>query len=87
MHVDLSLYQDLETFDESMLDWDTYYNNEPFWNVIRQLDPVALMADAGFSDDGVIQQLVSRVSNQSPVFVEGRNSGGRSNWFIFGARK
>lgn len=86
-HVDLSLYQDLDSFDESMLDWDTYYNNEPFWNVIRQMDPVGLMTDAGFPADGVIQQLVSRVSNQSPVFAEGRNSGGRSNWFIFGARK
>ncbi len=87
VHVDLSLYQDLDSFDESMLDWDTFYNNEPFWSVIRQMDPARLMADAGFSSDNVIQQLVSRVSNQSPVFEEGRNSGGRSNWFIFGARK
>ena len=45
------------------------------------------MAEAGFQEDKVIQQLVSRVSNQSPVFEEGRNSGGRSNWFIFGAQK
>ncbi len=87
MHVDLSLYQDLDSFDEAMLDWDTYYNNEPFWSVIRQMDPPSLMAEAGFSKDKVIQQLVSRISNQSPVFADGRNSGGRSNWFIFGAQK
>ncbi len=78
---------DLEPFDEAMLDWDTYNNNEPFWSVIREADPVALMTDAGFTPGSVIERLVSRVSNQSPVFEEGRNSGGRSNWFIFGARK
>ena len=87
MHVDLSLYQDLDPFDEAMLDWDTYFNNEPFWNVVRQRKPEAMMTAAGFSKDSVIERLVSRVSNQSPVFAEGRNSGGRSNWFIFGARK
>lgn len=87
MHVDLSLYQDLDPFDEAMLDWDTYFNNEPFWNVVRQRDPADMVESAGFARDQAIEHLVSRVSNQSPVFAEGRNSGGRSNWFIFGARK
>jgi ubiquinone/menaquinone biosynthesis C-methylase UbiE len=87
LHVDLSFYQDLDPFDEAMLDWDTYFNNEPFWNVVRQLKPAGMMSAAGFAEDQVIERLVSRVSNASPVFVEGRNSGGRSNWFIFGARK
>ena len=87
LHVDLSLYRDLDPFDEAMLDWDTYNNNEPFWSVIRQSDPVEVMTAAGFAPDSVIQRLVSRVSNKSPVFQDGRNSGGRANWFIFGARK
>jgi len=87
LHVDLSIYRELDPFDEAMLDWDTYYNNEPFWNVIRQMEPTDLMEECGFSRDSVIERLVSRVSNQSPVFAEGRNSGGRSNWFVFGARK
>jgi SAM-dependent methyltransferase len=87
LHVDLSIYRDMHPFDEAMLDWDTYYNNEPFWAVIRQMEPADLMAGAGFRRDAVIERMVSRVSNQSPVFAEGRNSGGRSNWFVFGARK
>lgn len=87
LHVDLSLYQDLDLFDEAMLDWDTHFNNEPFWNVVRQRKPAEMMAAAGFPEDQLIERLVSRVSNTSPIFVEGRNSGGRSNWFIFGARK
>jgi hypothetical protein len=70
-----------------MLDWDTYFNNEPFWNVVRQRKPADMMETAGFPRENLIERLVSRVSNQSPVFAEGRNSGGRSNWFIFGARK
>lgn len=87
LHVDLNIYRGLDVFDEAMLDWDSHYNNEPFWSVYRQMDPVALMTGAGFAAANVIQRHCSRVSNGSPVFQDGRNAGGRQIWYVLGARK
>ena len=85
-HVDLAVYHHMNEFDQFMLSWDTYNNNEPFWNAYREMDPTALMGEAGFADDAIFDTLVARKAGKNSAFVKGQNSGGRSFWEIFGAR-
>ena len=85
-HVDLAVYHHMDAFDQFMLSWDTYNNNEPFWNAYREMDPTALMGEAGFAEDAIFDSLVARKAGQNSAFVKGQNSGGRSFWEIFGAR-
>ena len=86
-HVDLAVYRHMDAFDQFMLSWDTYNNNEPFWSAYREMDPAALMGEAGFAEETIFDTLVARKAGQNSAFVKGQNSGGRSFWEIFGARK
>jgi len=86
-HVDLAVYRHMDAFDQFMLSWDNYNNNEPFWSAYREMDPAALMREAGFAEDAVFDSLVARKAGQNSAFVKGKNSGGRSFWEIFGAGK
>ncbi|HEY9091224.1 MAG TPA: class I SAM-dependent methyltransferase, partial [Parasphingorhabdus sp.] len=36
-----------------ILDNETYYNNEPFWGAMRELDQLKLAQDAGFPADTI----------------------------------
>ena len=87
VHVDLSLYSGMDPFDAFMLDWDTRHNNEPFWSVFRMLDPTDLITAAGFAAEDVTSGHISRTAVADHVFSDNRDSGGRKNWEILGARK
>lgn len=87
LHVDLALYDGMDPFDAFMLDWDTHHNNEPFWGTFREMDPAALMTEAGFPAETLVSALVSRTGHAAHVFSDKRDSGGRKFWQILGARK
>jgi hypothetical protein len=38
----------MDPFTQFILDNETYYNNEPFWGAMRDLDQVKLAREAGF---------------------------------------
>ena len=86
-HVDLAVYHHMDAFDQFMLSWDNYNNNEPFWSAYREMDPTALMDEAGFAANAIFDTLVARKAGQNSAFVKGQNSGGRSFWEIFGATR
>ena len=65
----------MDAFDQFMLSWDNYNNNEPFWNAYREMDPAALIREAGFAEDTVFDALVARKAGQNSAFVKGKNSG------------
>ncbi|MBT4489426.1 MAG: class I SAM-dependent methyltransferase [Rhodospirillaceae bacterium] len=87
LHVDLSLYEGMDPFEAFMLDWDTRHNNEPFWTTFREMDPKALMTEAGFSAERVVSAHISRTGLAAHVFSDNRDSGGRKNWQCIGASK
>ena len=87
LHVDLSLYEGMDPFEAFMLDWDTRHNNEPFWTTFREMDPKALMTEAGFSAERVVSAHISRTGLAAHVFSDNRDSGGRENWQCIGASK
>ena len=86
-HVDLAGFRHWDAFDQFMLSWDTINNNEPFWNTYREMEPHELMREAGFEEETIFEDLIARKAGKNSAFVKGRNSGGRSFWEVFGARK
>ncbi len=53
IHADLPPFDKMDEFKKFILDNETYYNNEPFWGAMRDLDLVALSAAAGFPKDAI----------------------------------
>lgn len=53
IHADLPPFDHSDLLSEFILDNETYYNNEPFWGPMRDMDQIQLAVDAGFSRDAV----------------------------------
>ena len=53
IHADLPPFDLMSPFTQFILDNETWYNNEPFWGAMRELDQVQLAIDAGFPADSV----------------------------------
>ena len=48
IHADLPPFDLMDPFTQFILDNETWYNNEPFWGAMREMDQVALAEKAGF---------------------------------------
>lgn len=53
IHADLPPFDLMDPFTQFILDNETYYNNEPFWGAMRELDQVALAEKAGFPRESI----------------------------------
>ena len=53
VHADLPPFDKMDPFAQFILDNETYYNNEPFWGAMRQMDQLELARRAGFKADQV----------------------------------
>lgn len=49
VHGDFPGYAGVDPLTQSMIDWDTYNNHEPFWGPMRDMDLVADTVAAGFA--------------------------------------
>jgi ubiquinone/menaquinone biosynthesis C-methylase UbiE len=61
LHMELPPNSQLSPFDSFYLDWDSYYNNEPFYKPYRDLRPEQLCADAGFAPERYVQFVIPSV--------------------------
>ncbi len=48
IHADLPPFDLMDPFTQFILDNETWYNNEPFWGAMRDMDQLALAEKAGF---------------------------------------
>jgi len=53
IHADLPPFDLMDPFTQFILDNETYYNNEPFWGAMREMDQIQLAKDAGFDPDTI----------------------------------
>lgn len=61
LHMELPPNEQLSAYDAFYLDWDSYYNNEPFYKPFRDLSPVELVRAAGFDAKKFVQFVVPSV--------------------------
>ncbi|MFK7828602.1 MAG: class I SAM-dependent methyltransferase [Congregibacter sp.] len=66
LHMELPPNDSLEPYDAFYLDWDAYYNNEPFYKAFRDQDFTTLREQAGFSADKHLQFITPQYSFLSP---------------------
>lgn len=79
-----------DLFDEFMMDWDTYNNNEPFWGPSHDIDYHKLAAEAGFDRDQVLPTLAPSALADAKGRTGKHQCGdfaGAGEWFLFIARK
>jgi SAM-dependent methyltransferase len=53
IHADLPPFDKMDPFGQFILDNETYFNNEPFWGAMREMDQIRLAEDAGFRREDV----------------------------------
>lgn len=48
IHAEAPQFEGVDTYTQFLLDYDTYYNNEPFWGAFHDTDLKQLATDVGF---------------------------------------
>jgi len=88
---------ELSAYDGFYLDWDSWYNEEPFYKIFRDQDPATLCAEAGFPAENYFQTVVPSLGWYGEEAVEkaiagpaqmGTNTGRLADgvqWFHFGS--
>ncbi|SFO02979.1 class I SAM-dependent methyltransferase [Sphingomonas sp. OK281] len=90
LHVEQPQYApDMPLFEQAMRDWDAFYNNEPFWSRMHEMDLDAAMIDAGFDPDGLIHGGVTGVVDRD-LFPDAQDDdtedyGRKAAWHVIGA--
>jgi len=91
----------MSAYDGFYLDWDCYYNDEPFYKTFRDQDPKSLCAKAGFEPDKYLQfvvpslgfygeETVNAAIDSASASVDSDKTGRLADgiqWFGFGAWK
>ncbi|MDX1294012.1 MAG: SAM-dependent methyltransferase, partial [Hyphomonas sp.] len=77
-------------FEQAMRDWDAFYNNEPFWSRMHELDLDEQMEKAGFDRSKLIHGGVTAVVDKDlfPDAAEDETEdyGRKAAWHVVGAR-
>lgn len=86
-HLDMCFYESMSPFNGFMMMFDGTHNNEPFWDTLRSMNPTTLLTEAGFDEDKLIMQQISRAYSGQTVFSQGKSDGGRGTWQVIGGHK
>ena len=99
INMELPPNRELQPYDQFYLDWDCYYNKEPYYRAFRDQSPEDLVEAGGFARSGYFQFAVPQYSfTPLDKFVEAVNApptldgdtgrlSASLNWFGFGAWK
>ena len=100
LHMELPPNAQLSPYDAFYLDWDSSYNNEPYYKPFRDLVPQQLCEQAGFSSANYVQFVVPSIAwfgeqaianaVRAPGSVDSDKTGRLSDglqWYCFGAWK
>lgn len=91
LHIEQPQYTpDMSFYEQFMRDWDAYYNAEPYWGHMHDLQPVDLMQEAGVDPADFMQVGVKAVNDLDQKKADGQvtEDYGRSPiWNVFGGWK
>ena len=92
LHVEQPQYgEGMSLFEQAMRDWDAFYNNEPFWTKMHEVDLDEWMTNAGFKKDDLIHGGVAAIVDKD-VFPDAADDdsedfGRKAAWHVVGARR
>jgi len=89
-HLEVPPYAGMDLYDQHMLDWDTYNNNEPFWGASHEISYEKPGTEAGFAAENLVQTLTPSAlvdaRKRTGVF-QGGDFAGAGQWFLYLGRK
>ena len=98
-HTELTPVSNMDLFDAFYIDWDAYYNNEPFYQTYTSLDPEDWVTGAGFAADQFWQVSIPDLDRSPPeAFADAVTNptvanrkvarvGESARWYTYGAWK
>jgi SAM-dependent methyltransferase len=92
LHLEQPQYgPDMPLFEQAMRDWDAFYNNEPFWSTMHEIDLDGFLIQAGFKGadliHGAATAVVDRALFPDAADDSGEDYGRKAAWHLIGARK
>jgi len=98
-HMELTPVSNMDAFDAFYIDWDAYYNNEPFYQAYTSMEPGNYVTDAGFKKDNFFEvsipdldrapeeEFSSAVENPTVAKKKAARVGESAKWYTYGAWK
>lgn len=92
LHVEQPQYtDDMPLYEQAMRDWDSFYNNEPFWSQLHGIDLQAYLTKAGFEAEQLIHSGATAVVDKD-IFPDAADDdsedyGRKAAWEVVGALK
>jgi len=92
LHVEQPQYSaEMPLFEQALRDWDAFYNNEPFWSRLHEMNLDHYMREAGFGASELIHGGVTGVVDRTlfPDAAEDKTEdyGRKAAWHVIGARR
>ena len=88
IHCEVPPLESMGTWGKVIGDFESLYNNEPFWRGVQNLDLVALMQQAGFNDvKRGFQNATPKASRSAAKGFFDSSSGVFRSWLMLSARK
>ena len=92
LHLEQPQYQNMGLYEQFIRDWDTYFNIEPYWGPMHDLDLKQVLSDAGFNADdlfevGVVAKVDESIFGKSEAGTDGEDYGRAPVWNAFGLWK
>jgi ubiquinone/menaquinone biosynthesis C-methylase UbiE len=92
LHIEQPQYSsEMPLFEQFIRDWDAFYNNEPFWGAMHDIDVRDWMATCGFKKEQQLQFGARAVNDNEdhtkPRPQEIEDHGRSAVWNVFGAWK
>lgn len=92
LHLEQPQYQSMGLYEQFIRDWDTYFNNEPYWGPMHDADITALFNAAGFHAEdlfevGVVSKVDEAIFGKRDAGESGEDYGRAPVWNAFGLWK
>lgn len=92
LHLEQPQYDGRPLYEQFIRDWDTYYNNEPYWGPMHELDLTESFNQAGFNGDdlftiGVVSLVDEKIFGKREEGDAGEDYGRAPVWNAFGLWK
>ena len=81
LHVELPPNSNVSPYDQFYVDWDAYYNNEPWYKQLRDRHPMDLVTQAGFAADQYLELILPSLHSQhrEGIFGSARDCGAQGD--------
>lgn len=92
LHLEQPQYTQMGLYEQFIRDWDTLFNNEPYWGPMHDLDLNTMLSDAGFAGNamfevGLVAKVDERIFAQRAAGASGEDYGRAPVWNAFGVWK